>query len=113
MNEMYESIEKAFDCKKLCFLYIPFAGTLHVKILCDDLRETFIVDDKTRLETNESRTFNDIDNYISNLPPNVFPFRRLFFEFENYFDLFHVVIKGPQITRSTSTEDGQVSVRKL
>ncbi|CAF4627152.1 unnamed protein product, partial [Rotaria sp. Silwood2] len=75
---LYESIEKAFDYKKLCFLYDPFAGNLLVKILCSDLRQTFIVDDPiNRKNFNELRTFNDIDNAVLQLPPNIFPYRRL------------------------------------
>ncbi|CAF3498219.1 unnamed protein product [Rotaria socialis] len=74
---LYESIEKAFDSKKLCFIYNPFAGTLQVKILCNDLKKIYIVDDAKRKNFNEFRTFNDIDNAVLNLPIDVFPYRRL------------------------------------
>jgi hypothetical protein len=74
---MYKSIEKAFDNKKLCFLYDPFVGNLYIKILCNELREKFIMDEKTRTTVNELRTFNDIDHAVLHLPPDVFPYRRL------------------------------------
>ena len=74
---MYQSIDKAFDRKKLCFLYDPFRSFLYVKILCPYLKETFIVDDTTRTTVNELRTFNDIDGAVLQLPPNIFPYRRL------------------------------------
>lgn len=69
---LYETIEKAFDCKQLCFFCILHSlyGTLYVKILCDDLRKTFIVDDQTRMRTNESRTFYDIDIGVFHLSLN-------------------------------------------
>ncbi|CAF2065358.1 unnamed protein product [Rotaria magnacalcarata] len=66
------------DSKKLCFLCDLFAGNLRVKILCNDLIQTFIVDDAiNRKNFNELRTFNDIDNAVLQLPPNIFPYRRL------------------------------------
>jgi hypothetical protein len=40
---LYESIEKAFDYKKLCFFYNPFHGALQLKILYNDLRNIYIL----------------------------------------------------------------------
>jgi hypothetical protein len=51
---LYESIEKAFDHKQLCFIYNPFSGYLHVKILCINLKNMFIIDD-SQLRTSNAR----------------------------------------------------------
>jgi hypothetical protein len=75
---LYESIEKAFDHKQLCFIYNPFSGYLHVKILCINLKNMFIIDDsQLRMNLNETRKFNDIDGYILILPKDIYPYRRL------------------------------------
>jgi hypothetical protein len=65
---LYKSIEKAFDYEKLCFLYDLLSGALHVKILCNDLKETFIFDDKIRMQVNDLRTDNDIDHAFEFTP---------------------------------------------
>jgi hypothetical protein len=75
---LFESIEKAFDLKKICFVYDPFAEVLRLKILCNDLRTLFVISDNNqRKKFNEFRKFNDIDNTILILPKDIFPFRRL------------------------------------
>ncbi len=75
---LFESIEKAFDTKKICFIYDPFAGVLRLKILCNDLRNLFVVTDPNqRKKFNEFRKFNAIDNAILTLPEDVYPYRRI------------------------------------
>ncbi len=75
---LHESIEKAFDHKQLCFIYNPFSGYLHVKILCINLKNMFIIDDsQMRINLNEKRKFNDIDGNILILPKDIYPYRRL------------------------------------
>lgn len=75
---LFESIEKNFDRKKLCFIYDPFAQVLRLKILCDQLRQVYVVpEENQRKKFNEYRTFDHIDRAILVLPKDVFPFRRL------------------------------------
>lgn len=75
---LYESIEKAFDRKQLCFIYNPFVGYLHLKILCINLKNMFLIDDpQIRISLNESRKFNDIDGNTLILPKDIYPYRRL------------------------------------
>ena len=73
-----ESIEQAFDAKKICFIYDPFAGVLRLKLLCKDLANRFVLDDSTlRSKFGELRKFEDIDGAPLILPAGIYPYSRL------------------------------------
>ncbi|CAF0909903.1 unnamed protein product [Rotaria sp. Silwood1] len=75
---LHESIEKAFDHQQLCFIYNPFSGYLHVKILCINLKNMLIIDDpQMRINLNERRKFNDIDGNTLILAKDIYPYGRL------------------------------------
>lgn len=75
---LLESIEQAFDSKKLCFIYDPFAGALKLKLLGNDLRSRFLVGDPgLRGACGETRTFGDIDGAPLVVPAGIYPYRRL------------------------------------
>ena len=75
---LLESIEKAFDTKKICFNYDPFVGVFRLKILYNRLRDLFVVTDANqRKKFNEFRNFRAIDGAILALPEDVYPYRRI------------------------------------
>jgi hypothetical protein len=75
---LFESIEKAFDTKEICFIYDPFADVLRQKILCNDQRNLFVVASvNQRKNFNEFRKFDDIDNTVLALPESIYPYRRI------------------------------------
>ena len=43
---LFESVESAFDSKKVCLMYDPFGGMLRMKILCADVKTLFGVGDE-------------------------------------------------------------------
>jgi hypothetical protein len=77
---LYYWIEKAFDRKDLCILYNSLTKSYSLKVLNPKLAEEYVVKQEhvnyCRRQT-ASLKFKDIDGYLLQLPPNVYPYRRL------------------------------------
>lgn len=68
---MLKDIEKAFDTKRLCFIYDPFQKKFIVRVLDPDIINTVISN------TDPSITFGNINDKILQHPSGKFPFPRI------------------------------------
>lgn len=77
---LYESIEKAFDVKELCFLYNAFSTTLILHVISKDLLSKTVIN-PTHSDIVPASiahlTFSDIHGGTLQLPIDVSPFKRI------------------------------------
>jgi hypothetical protein len=78
---LYESIEKLFDVKEVCFVYNTFDSTLNLKVLNPVLLTELVIYQKHRTTkvpaALHTLKFSDIDGWKLHLPPTTYPFRRI------------------------------------
>jgi hypothetical protein len=77
---LYESIEKAFDMKEVCFLYNAFNMTLTLHVLRKDLLPISVISPKNATlvpPACASLLFSDIDGSVLQLPPGIYPYKRI------------------------------------
>lgn len=73
---LYKSIEKLFDAKEVCFLYDGFDRELKLAVLNPNLRAEKVLE-PAHASTTFDPTFSDIDGEKLQLPPTVYPFKRI------------------------------------
>lgn len=77
---LYESIEKVFDVKEVCFLYNAFNMTLTLRVLRRDLLAMPVIRTKDAAlvpPSCASLLFSDIDGSVLQLPLGIFPYKRI------------------------------------
>lgn len=76
---LYQSIEKAFDVKEVCFIYNSLRSQLCILVLKPDLLGEKVLSpvDQSTYPSLATITFSDLNGRPLQLPAGIFPFRRI------------------------------------